>query len=554
MKQLIAFFIAATLCVNAHGQCAPDIVFSNSPSGIYPDSLTFLASTNSVAVCGQDFSTVLTLKTWVDSILPVFSQPVLFTFDASRILDISGLPPGFNWAADGPTWDASEQVWHNQGVLPNLSPVLGCVSIQASFASYSAAAPASGYIDYPLVISMSNRMAATDVDLSLLGIYPGHWVNSISGGVWQFTNHVLRIYAISNPTVISYNTSELCPGSNSGIITLSMSGFIPPVDISVNSEIPISTTSDSYSLNNLGQGAYEINVTDVNGCTNAITAYVDANWPFDQERMCLVTVDSISGFNTVQWEKTSGVSTDYFNIYKQNSSTSQYDNIGWVPFDSLSVFIDQNSSPAQGSNRYAISVVDSCGSESTLSPVHRTIHLSSNQGINGETNLLWNAYEGFGYPNFEVYRSNNSGPFILISNVSNTDFSYSDLTPPSGSNQYRIAVVNPDGCTPTRAEAMAHSNTTTTNVLGISQMLQERQVELYPNPANGRFNLMLEQMEGIVNAKVYDIQGREVWSDALVANGTHSQHSIDLTEQAKGIYTLQLQYSQGTLTRKLVKN
>jgi hypothetical protein len=79
-------------------------------------------------------------------------------------------------------------------------------------------------------------------------------------------------------------------------------------------------------------------------------------------------------------------------------------------------------------------------------------------------------------------------------------------------------------------------------------------VELYPNPANGRFNLMLEQMEGIVNAKVYDIQGREVWSDALVANGTHSQHSIDLTEQAKGIYTLQLQYSQGTLTRKLVKN
>ena len=79
-------------------------------------------------------------------------------------------------------------------------------------------------------------------------------------------------------------------------------------------------------------------------------------------------------------------------------------------------------------------------------------------------------------------------------------------------------------------------------------------VEVYPNPANGRYNLMLGQMEGVVNAKVYDTKGREVWSDALVANGTHSQHSIDLTEQAKGIYTLQLQYSQGTLTRKLVKN
>jgi hypothetical protein len=79
-------------------------------------------------------------------------------------------------------------------------------------------------------------------------------------------------------------------------------------------------------------------------------------------------------------------------------------------------------------------------------------------------------------------------------------------------------------------------------------------VEVYPNPANGLYNLMLEQMEGIVTAKVYDAQGREVWANAIVANGTRSQHSIDLSTQAKGIYTLQLQTTQGTITRKLVKN
>jgi hypothetical protein len=65
---------------------------------------------------------------------------------------------------------------------------------------------------------------------------------------------------------------------------------------------------------------------------------------------------------------------------------------------------------------------------------------------------------------------------------------------------------------------------------------------------------MLEQMEGIVTAKVYDAQGREVWANTIVANGSRSQHSIDISTHAKGIYTLQLQTTQGTITRKLVKN
>jgi hypothetical protein len=128
------------------------------------------------------------------------------------------------------------------------------------------------------------------------------------------------------------------------------------------------------------------------------------------------------------------------------------------------------------------------------------------------------------------------------------------LTPPAGANQYRIAVVNPDGCTPTRALSASYSNPTSLNIVGINAFIQERQVEIYPNPANGLYNLLLEQLEGIVTAKVYDAQGREVWANTLVANGARSQHSIDLSTHAKGIYTLKLQTTQGNITRKLVKN
>jgi hypothetical protein len=473
MKKLLSLLIAAGFCANSYAQCTPDAAYLNSNQGIYPDSLTFL-SPNGGPPCGQDFSTTLTMKTWVDSSIVAVGQPVVLTFDATEFVSISGLPPGFNVSADGSTWNANDQTWYNQGIVPNISSVLGCLNIQASFADYQAASQGLVYVDYPLLISFDQRVAATSIDLSFIGIGPGSWMSdvplAVGGGLKVIDDYVLRI-----------------------------------------------------------------------------------GYAFGNERICLVTVDSITGFNSVKWEKNSGIAIDYFNVHKQNSITSQYDSIGWVPYDSLSVFIDVNSNPAQGSNRYSISEASNCGS-SPLSPVHRTIHLASNQGINGEVNLSWNGYEGFSYANFEVYRSNNGGPYSLISNVANNDFTYTDLTPPTGANQYRIAVVNPNGCTPTRALAASFSNSTSNFIVGLNSVFQDRQVEIYPNPANGFYNLLLEQLEGIVTAKVYDAQGREVWANAIVANGARSQHSIDLSTHAKGIYTLQLQTNQGTITRKLVKN
>jgi hypothetical protein len=142
-----------------------------------------------------------------------------------------------------------------------------------------------------------------------------------------------------------------------------------------------------------------------------------------------------------------------------------------------------------------------------------------------------------------------SGGVFNGSGVSGSTFS--PATAGVGTHGISYAVVNGNGCIGVSALC------TTVDIStggGIGTDNGGNGVELFPNPSSGSYNLMLEQMVGIVHAKVFDAQGREVWADAFAAQGSRSQHTINLMAQSKGIYTLQLQTSHGTITRKLVKN
>jgi hypothetical protein len=77
-------------------------------------------------------------------------------------------------------------------------------------------------------------------------------------------------------------------------------------------------------------------------------------------------------------------------------------------------------------------------------------------------------------------------------------------------------------------------------------------VEVYPNPSNGLFTVVMDGLDGIVQLNVMDIRGREVASQSLTASG-RTTHSIDLSSFASGVYTLQIQSSAGVSGMKLVK-
>ena len=83
--------------------------------------------------------------------------------------------------------------------------------------------------------------------------------------------------------------------------------------------------------------------------------------------------------------------------------------------------------------------------------------------------------------------------------------------------------------------------------------LKPSQLNYYPNPNNGKFNLkfMLDKKEE-VTVKVMDILGKEVYKETLLDfNGTY-ENKIDLTGKEKGIYILQIIQKRKALTRKIL--
>ena len=72
--------------------------------------------------------------------------------------------------------------------------------------------------------------------------------------------------------------------------------------------------------------------------------------------------------------------------------------------------------------------------------------------------------------------------------------------------------------------------------------------DIFPNPSNGKFNLVTDNAQKECNAEVYNVLGQRIFQQVF-----HSlQNVIDLAGQPAGIYFLYLRSGAGNAFRKLV--
>lgn len=306
------------------------------------------------------------------------------------------------------------------------------------------------------------------------------------------------------------------------------------------------------------------------------TTYDPAPAPtFAAEPICMVTVDTLTGQNMIVWEQTAPRAQAY-KIFKLNDQTSQYDSVAIVSSDSMSVFIDVNSNPAQQSASYKISALDTFSITTTIhdttifsvcnggaimtydtvyvdeyidwsaqSDEHKTIHLTANIGIAEEVNLIWNAYTGFPYATHAIYLSNNGGAWTLIGNTANSVTSYTDNTHPAGVNRYFVSVTNPNGCNPsertissTMSNLFQHTSLTT----GVADFAKTN-VAVYPNPASNI--ITIQSSERLENVSIYNVVGM------LVQQENTNEFSVQ--QLAAGVYTFKITTAKGTSVVRVVK-
>jgi len=299
-------------------------------------------------------------------------------------------------------------------------------------------------------------------------------------------------------------------------------------------------------------GSNSLTITDSHQCEKESFFVIDYIHPFNEEEICAVTVNPETGHNQVVWEKTEGVRTIAYNIYRETSASGVYEMIGSTPFTEPPMFEDLSANPAQQSYRYKLSVVDSCQEESDLSGFHKTMHLTMNVGINGEVNLLWSPYEGFTYPTHFIMRSVNGGAYQLIGQLPASNFSFTDLTPPTGLKKYMIEIDAPGSCG-FSDQFRVRSNAVIVTEIGLNESVNAAQFLLKPNPGDGRFVVEIPAiyLQQNMVIEVFNSLGELIVSQESFP--TESTINFDIYDQLTGIYFVKLTYRVGVTYLKVIK-
>jgi hypothetical protein len=357
--------------------------------------------------------------------------------------------------------------------------------------------------------------------------------------------------AISAPSISATGTSGPCGQIN---LTLTANGSF-----------------GSYLWNN-GQTGTSINVAQAGvyrvigqggtGCNYNSAPYAVSTSSFATPEICMVDVDSLTNHAVIVWEKPNLTGISGFGIYKETALYSEnYQQIAVVPYDSLSEFIDINSDASLIAERYRISVIDSCGGESATSLAARVIGLKVLPGVGFQRVLTWNYYvsSALNFTEYNIYAGPNINQLSFLTSVpANINTNYIDNNPVNGINTvYRIYADMVIPCESTRAIRNKSVSNSSGNLLPVFTTLKETNVineiefKVFPNPNNGLFNITLNNTQGNQHCMlaVYDVIGNKVYETQLA---NKSAVALDLTGLSNGVYHLQLMSENKQTNKRIV--
>jgi hypothetical protein len=354
----------------------------------------------------------------------------------------------------------------------------------------------------------------------------------------------------AGPGVYIGTTPVNCLLACNGTATAQVFGATPPLTFLWS---PGGQTTQS--ITGLCQGTYSVVVTDSNNLTYSDTATVTvASNPTPPVAIpiCMVSVDSATQKNKVIWDKPVSNEIISFTIYRETSIINQFDPIGSVPYANLSEFIDNSSAPAQQAYRYKLGYLDTCGNTSSLSALHKTIHLLVSPGMLGSYQLHWNLYEGFYYSSFNIYRGPSINQMTLLTSIAGNMDSYTDLTPPTGTLYYMVCAVRPTACNPwlkSNWDLLSRSNCEEAVPIGIDGTADKGAFSVYPNPASDGFVVECPNGIGCITLRLFDMMGRE---QREYRSCDQEYIAISTAELSQGVYTIIIESPDISSSLKLV--
>jgi hypothetical protein len=281
------------------------------------------------------------------------------------------------------------------------------------------------------------------------------------------------------------------------------------------------------------------------------TAIVSITANLNNQKLCMVTFDTLSAHNRLIWTKISPSGVDHYNIYKEGSINNGFLKIAEVPFSAFSSWVDTTSKPLTKSDRYKISVTDVNQHEYEKSPFHKTIHLNIVPGF-GCYNLMWNHYEGFEYLTYKIHRKIGLGSYEVIDSVASNVDSYTDFTSSGGVATYYLEIVRIEPCEPS-AKSGTYNSLTSNEATAIPLGIEEQSIKgltISPNPVQDFLDISIS---GAETSTTFCTVGNALGMESSYGSFKGNVHRMDFSGLKPGLYFLRLQNENGISVVKILK-
>jgi hypothetical protein len=316
-----------------------------------------------------------------------------------------------------------------------------------------------------------------------------------------------------------------------------------------------------------------------NGCVSGTTdESIFAFFPYKEEKICLISVDTDTKKNMIIWARTKNVGTESYVVYRETEVAGTYTVLDTIPYDSLSVFVDLSSEPESKTQKYKISVIDTCGKESAKSEWHRPMLLTSSIGTGGNSvNLAWTEYtrETSGklqFTSYIIHRGTTPAALTPIDTSPSDNTLFVDNTAPKGVDlYYRIAGVLSTACTPlvliggkkTNSGPFVHSVSNLEDnrlqATSVNELVANiYQLSVYPNPFNDIANIKYSlDYPSDVLVEVYNIIGKKVkvlLNEKQEAGSYHLELKSSDVDYMTGLYYLKFHVNRSVIVKKVMLN
>ncbi|MBA3664438.1 MAG: T9SS type A sorting domain-containing protein [Bacteroidetes bacterium] len=417
----------------------------------------------------------------------------------------------------------------------------------------AAIAPVSGGAGSPNVYTWSGSTSTTAIGT---GLAPGIHTVSVTDANGCIATKTVSI--LFTPTLaLTVNVTNASCGSL-GSATATSNG-------AAQVGYAWSTSATGSVVSNINPGIYNVTATDNNGCMVTSQFSIALNTPtFASVPICYVTVDSVSKYNVITWDKAIFATADSFFIYRE-TGTNIYKLIESRPYAALSQFVDtvktlyfpNTGNPNVGTYRYKLKTRNSCGEKSEFSPYHNTLFIVNTNGSFSWPQLY--SIEGGANPviSYVLERDNQSnGNWQAIGSVAATqqfiiDPNYSNF---QNTASWRVRTQWGINCIPTVRSSsngsFSSSNVVSNNAVGIKENNLNNSVVLFPNPSTGIFEIKNNLLSpGKLFYEIKTVTGE------IIATGLIDEKksiSFDMTDKPAGVYLMSLEIGNERVTKKLI--